>query len=142
MNRPGAAAGPPGTPGRLIGGFLVIAATALVAALETFLVGLRVGNLRLPVSLLIAAALHPLLTRLMRDATASRGAMVLPFLVWIVIVFPLGARRSEGDVILAGNNWISTVYLIVGVGAFAITLGLLLPARRRVGGNLGRDGSA
>lgn len=131
----------------MIGGLLVLAATALVATAGAFLVGLRVGGQRLPISLLIAAVLHPVLIRLMRTATASRLAMLGPFLLWILLVLPLSARRREGDVVLAGNNWVATAYLIVGMGAFAITLGLLLPARgrvsgRRVGGSLGRNGSA
>ncbi|MDP9241032.1 MAG: hypothetical protein M3O55_10425, partial [Actinomycetota bacterium] len=112
---------------RLIGGALVALATLLVVLVECFLVGLRVGNVHVPVSIAIAAVLHPLLTVLMGAATRSKAAMLAPLVIWVLVVWPLAAKRAEGDLIITGNNW-SLGLLAVGSLSFAITLGPRLGA--------------
>lgn len=112
---------------RLIGGALVALATLLVVLVECFLVGLRIGTVHLPVSIAIAVVLHPLLTMLMWQATRSKAAMLVPLAIWILVVWPLAAKRAEGDLIITGSSW-SLGLLALGSLAFAITLGLRLGA--------------
>lgn len=116
---------------RLAGGLLVIVATAEVAVLESFYVLLRVGTVRLPVSVGVAVVCHPLLTWLMRAATGSPLSMLAPFVVWLAVVLPLGLRRADGDLIVTGNNWVATALLYGGSLLFVGSIGLLLPARPR-----------
>ncbi len=134
--------GAPSAAARVFGALLVLAATVLVAVLESFLVVLRAGTVRIPLSVVLAALAHPILTWCMRQATASRLAMFGPFVTWAAVVLPLGSPRADGDLIITGNNWVSIAFLIVGVGAFTLSLGLLLPVRRAGKGSLVDNGSA
>lgn len=115
---------------RLLWGLLIAVVTAVVTVVEAFLVVLRAGTVRAPVSIVMAVVLHPLLTRWMRDTTASRPAALIPFAVWVAIVLPLGAPRAEGDLVLTGE-WVSYAYLLIAMASFALSIGLLLPRRRR-----------
>ncbi|MEP6697269.1 MAG: hypothetical protein ABJA34_10365 [Pseudonocardiales bacterium] len=125
---------------RVSGAVLVTVATLLAVLLEGFLAELRVGTTHLPVSIAMAVLLHPLLTVLMGEVTRTKAAMFLPFLVWIVVVWPLGSQRAEGDLIIVGSNW-SLALLGAGALAFAGTLGLRLPVAPHVRGSLGGNGS-
>ncbi len=117
---------------KLAGALLVCVATAVISLVEVFLVVLRVGTTRAPVSFAMAVILHPLLTRWMRDATGSRRAALVPFVVWLAVVLPLGSSRSEGDLVLTGQ-WVSYAYLVVAMAAFAVAIGLLRPSGRSAG---------
>ncbi len=112
---------------RVAGGLLVLAATALVAIVESFYVPLRLGTVRLPVSLAIAVACHPLLVWLMRAATGHAWAMLTPFIGWLGLVTVLGMRRADGDLIITGDNWISTALLFGGSVLFVGAIGILFP---------------
>lgn len=125
---------------RLGGGLLVAAASLLVTLVEGFLVALRVGTVRMPVSVAVALVCHPLLTVLMRAATRSKVAMIVPALIWAAVIWPLGVRRAEGDLVITGNNWVSIALLLVGATAFAMSLGLLLPGATAARGSLGGNG--
>ncbi len=114
---------------RFGGGFLVAGATLPVALVEGFLASARIGTYRLPISIGIALVFHPVLTWLMRVATRNPVAMFVPALTWASVIWPLGARRAEGDLVITGNNWVSVGLLLAGAGAFAVSLGLLLPRR-------------
>ncbi len=137
----------PGLFGRLCAVVLVLAATALVALLESFYVLLRLGTVRVPLSLALAVVFHPLLTWLMRIASASSVAMLSPFALWLVVVFVLGLGRADGDLIITGNNWVSTALLLGGSLVFVASIAILQPRRARPGqvapaGSLGGNGSA
>ena len=129
----------PGALERVIGAFLVGVATVLVTLAEGFLVGLRVGTVRVPVSIAGALVLHPLFTLLMRAATRSNVAMFGPAVIWALTVWPLTARRAEGDLIITGDGW-NIGWLLSGAAAFAVTLGLLLPSAPAARGSLGGNG--
>ena len=126
----------------LFGGLLIAVDTVAIAVLESFLVVLRIGTIRVPVSVVLALVMHPLLTWLIREVTGRRAAVFLPFAVWLAVVLPLSAARAEGDVIITGNNWVSIALLLGGAVAFAVSIGVLSPARRPAGGSLGGDGTA
>lgn len=125
----------------VVGAVFVAIDTVLVALIESFLVVLRVGTVRVPVSVAVALVMHPVLTWLMREVTGRRGSVFLPFVLWLAVVLPLSLARAEGDVIITGNNWVSGALLFGGAIAFAVTIGLLAPARSRPAGSLGADGS-
>ena len=142
MTEPGAGGGPPALFSRVCGGSLVLAATVLVALVESFLVPLRVGTVRVPVSVALAVICHPLLSWLMRAATESRAATLGPFVVWLAVVLSLGRQRAEADLVLTSGNWVATILVFGGSLIFAVSLGLLLAAPRRSPGSLGHNGSA
>lgn len=146
-NRPRGADPPPGVAIRVAGGVLVLAATVLVALIESFYTPLRLGTVRLPVSVAIAIICHPLLIWWMRAATRNVPAMIAPFAVWLAVVLPLGAARAESDLIITGNNWVATTMLYGGALLFVGSVAVLLPPRprsRRAAstGSLGDNGSA
>lgn len=121
---------PPTLPLRVCGGLLVLAATALVATVESFYVLLRMGTVRIPVSVALAVLCHPLLTWLMRAATGSRLAMLAPFAAWLAVLSPLGLRRAEADLVIPGNNWVTDALLYGGSLRFVGSIGVLMPPRR------------
>ena len=116
---------------RISGGVLVLAATALIAVLEAFYVALRLGSVRIPISVGIAVVCHPLLVWLMRAATGSTLAMLATFGVWLAVIVPLSFRRAEADLVITGDNWVSTVLMFGGSLLFVGSIGALLPARPR-----------
>lgn len=131
---------------RVAGGVLVLAATVLVALVESFYTPLRLGTVRIPVSVALAVLCHPLLIWWMRAATRNVPAIVAPFVVWLAVVLPLGAARAEADLIITGKNWVATTMLYGGALIFVGSIALLLPTRRSSRtvstGSLGGNGSA
>lgn len=138
---------PPTVLFQLAGVLLVLAATVLVAVVESFYTPLRLGTVRVPLSVGLAVVCHPFLIWWMRRVTRNVLAMIGPFVVWLAVVLPLGASRAESDLIITGKNWVATTMLYGGALLFVGSIALLLPARPRSNrvistGSLGGNGSA
>lgn len=114
------------TPLALAGIVLVCAAAVLAAALELFLVPLRDGSTLAPVSVLFAAVSNIVLPRLGRSFADRTGAMVAPFLAWLVPMVLLAlTARPEGDVIIpggGGEQWVYYLALLAGGVAGMVTV--------------------
>ncbi|MEV8513956.1 hypothetical protein [Dactylosporangium sp. NPDC051484] len=110
----------------------LIVATLLAAALaiiEALYSPLRIGGVRVPVSLLMALVTNPLLGWFAYVTTGRRFAAILPAAAWCVIWFRAADRTSEGDMIITNDNWVGLLTLIVGPLAFAI--GIYVSAMRQ-----------
>lgn len=132
---------------RLAAAALILLATVLIALVESFYVPLRVGTIRIPLSLGLAVVCHPVLIWLMRAGTGSILAMLATFGVWLAVILRLGLPRADGDLIITGNNWVSTALMFGGSLIFVGSIGLSLPRRPHPGqmlpaGSLGGNGSA
>ncbi|MGB9376642.1 MAG: hypothetical protein WCB04_03920 [Mycobacteriales bacterium] len=134
MSAPNVAGSPPGAVFRMSSAALLFGATALIAVIESFYVPLRVGTVRIPLSVGIALVCHPLLIRLMRAATGSLMAMLATFAIWLVIVVRFSIPRADGDLIITGNNWVATTVMFGGALLFVASIGLMLPLRPRAAG--------
>ncbi|MER7005181.1 hypothetical protein ABT297_19325 [Dactylosporangium sp. NPDC000555] len=101
----------------------LIVATLLAVALaiiEALYSPLRIGGVRVPVSLLMAVVTNPLLGWFAYATTGRRLAALLPAAAWCVIWILAAGRTSEGDLIITNNNWVGLLTLFVGPLAFAI----------------------
>ena len=103
----------------------------LLAAVGALYTPFRIGNVLLPLSVVIVVAGMILLVRFTYDVTEHKWVSLVPGLVWLALTLVVSSRRTEGDLVLAQSNWVATVYLFAG----SITLGvmgyrLFLPPRR------------
>lgn len=130
---PGAAAGSPGTAGgspalrtaadlalRIVGGVLAVVGAVVTAALELVLATARVGGVLIGVSALLAVLANVALSWFAPRAVGRRWALVLPAAVWFVLMVVAAGGRSEGDILLANNNWVGLAMIFAGSVAFAV----------------------
>ena len=103
----------------------------LLALVGGFLTPYRLGGVLVPISLAIVIAGNWLLVRLTHETTGSIGLSLLPPVVWLLITLALARRTTEGDLVLAGNNWVANVYIIVGCVAAALPAYRLINPRPR-----------
>jgi hypothetical protein len=114
---------------------VVLAAAAWAAVLLAFygalLTPFRLGGVLVPVSLLLAVAGNLGLMLFVRYTVPGRFPPLVPGLVWLGVAFWASGATAEGDVLLAGNNWVAAAYLLIGsvtVGVAAYKV-VLPPAR-------------
>jgi hypothetical protein len=145
---PGGAGAPAatGTPpawaetGLRVGGTLVgVAIAALTAVYEAFFVPLRWGTVRIPVAVLLAVVVNLLLVWFTREVTGSTRLALVPALAWCAVMIVAAGGRPEGDIVLASNNWVALVLMVVGavswgVGALVLITRQPLPPRPPVAG--------
>ncbi|WP_192772075.1 hypothetical protein [Plantactinospora soyae] len=105
---------------RVVGGLLAVAAAALTAVLELMLATLRVGGVLIGVSALLAVLANVALSWFAPRAVGRRWALALPAVVWFMLMVVAAGGTSEGDVLIAGNNWVGLVMIFAGSMAFAV----------------------
>jgi hypothetical protein len=114
------------TPAGVAGIVLLCLAAIVAAALQLFLVPLRDGTVIVPVSVLFAAVSNVVLPRLGRAFADRTGAMVAPFVAWLVPMVLLAlTARPEGDVIIPGGGneqWVYYLALLAGGIAGMVTV--------------------
>lgn len=113
---------------------LVLLLTVLLCLWASFLVPLRVGTVRVPVSLLIAGVGNLLLGRAGGRLMGLPGVLV-PGLLWLGLVFLLGTQRRGGDLVIPGDL-VGTAFLAVGALGFAVAFGMT--SARKAGATPGR----
>ena len=96
---------------------LVLVLTVLLCLWAAFLVPLRIGTVRVPVSLLVAGLGNVLLGRAGGRLLGMPGVLV-PGVLWIGLAYLLGTRRTEGDLVILGDT-VGTLFLVVGALGFA-----------------------
>jgi hypothetical protein len=121
--QPAAAEPGPPTPVEVGVGFgLVLVLTVLLCLWGAFLLPLRVGGVRVPVSLLVAGLGNAALGWAGGRLLGVPGVLV-PGLVWLGMAVTLGTRRAEGDLVVTGDL-VGTLFLFVGALGFAIAYGV------------------
>ncbi len=106
---------------RAAGVVISLLATILSAALELFLTPLRLGGVPVGVSILLAALGNPAIARFAVVTTERRWAMGPPWALWTLLMLAAaGIRTNEGDYLIAGNDWVALVTILVGSLAFAL----------------------
>ncbi|MEV6926009.1 hypothetical protein AB0M46_16150 [Dactylosporangium sp. NPDC051485] len=104
-----------------VAGLLIAVLLAIVFALfEVFYSPLRIGGVRVPVSLVVALATNPLLGWFAFTTSRLRLAALLPGAAWCVIWFGAAGKTSEGDLLITSDNWVGLLTLFTGSLAFAI----------------------
>jgi hypothetical protein len=105
---------------RLAGLAVAVALAAVSALYEVFLSALYWHATRVPVSVVLAFGGNLALVWFTHRVTGRRVAVLAPALVWLALTMTATGRTTEGDLVLAGNNWISLGTLLAGSLGFAI----------------------
>jgi hypothetical protein len=105
---------------RGLGALVAVVAAVASALLTAFLTPLYLGTVRVPVSIVIAIVANYALVWFAYRATGQKLVALLPGLVWIAVIIVLSAKTTEGDIVLAANNWVVLVSIFAGVGAYAV----------------------
>jgi hypothetical protein len=101
---------------------LVLLLTVLLCLWAAFLVPLRVGTVRLPVSLLIALVGNVLLGWAGGRLLGGPGVLV-PGLLWLSLAYLLGTQRPGGDLVVPGDL-VGIAFLALGTLGFAVAFGM------------------
>lgn len=104
---------------RIAGGVVALALTVVTALVEIFYVPLRVGGVLVGASVLLAVLINFWLPRYTVALTGTGWVALLPPLIWFALMLLASVRRTEGDLLLAGDNWVGLATIFAGSLAFA-----------------------
>lgn len=104
---------------RVAGGALAVFAALVTATLELLLSTVRVGGQLIGVSVLVAIVANLVLSWFAYHTVGRRWAVALPAVPWFALMAVAAIKTSEGDVLLAGDNWVGVVMIFAGSMAFA-----------------------
>ena len=106
---------------RLAGMLVTIIATVATAILELSLTTLRLGGVPVGVAIPLAIVANVGLSWFAVTTVGRRWALGPPWVLWtLLMLFVAGARRTEGDYLLSGTDWVSLVMILVGSLTFAV----------------------
>jgi hypothetical protein len=106
---------------RVAGVVISILAAILSGALELFFTELRIGGVLVGVSIVMALVANPAIAWFAVTTTGRRWALGPPWIVWTIMMLgAAGIRTDEGDYLIAGNDWVALVMILVGSLAFAV----------------------
>ncbi|MEU8184457.1 hypothetical protein AB0B85_03570 [Micromonospora sp. NPDC049044] len=125
---------------RVAGAIVVVVAGVLSGVLELLLATVRVGGQLIGVSAVLAVGANIVLSWFAYAAVGRRWAVALPAVPWFALMAVAAIRTSEGDLLLAGDNWVGLAMIVAGAMTFAVmgfrqilapptTLGLVTPPR-------------
>lgn len=111
---------------RFTGTLVAVVGAVATAVMAAFLTPLYAGTVRLPVAIVVAVAANYALVWFTYRVTEHKLVALLPGLVWMGVMILFSARTSEGDIVLAGNNWVGLATIFTGVAAYAVAAYRLL----------------
>ena len=121
---------------RLVGAIVVAVAGVVTGVLELLLATVRVGGQLVGVSVLLAIGANIVLSWFAYEAVGRRWAVALPAVPWFALMVVAAIRTNEGDLLLAGDNWVGLAMIVAGAMTFAV-MGfrqILAPQPPRLGG--------
>ncbi|MFE9189551.1 hypothetical protein ACFYL6_08085 [Micromonospora sp. NPDC007208] len=105
---------------RLAGAIVVVLAGVLTGVLELLLATVRVGGQLIGVSVLLAIGANIVLSWFAYEAVGRRWAVALPAVPWFALMAVAAIRTNEGDLLLAGDNWVGLAMIVAGAMTFAV----------------------
>ncbi|MGW3605925.1 hypothetical protein [Micromonospora sp. NPDC005161] len=105
---------------RLAGAIVVVVAGVLTGVLELLFSTVRVGGQLIGVSALLAVGANIVLSWFAYEVVGRRWAVALPAVPWFVLMAVAAVRTSEGDLLLAGDNWVGLAMIVAGAMTFAV----------------------
>ncbi|MGI5523753.1 hypothetical protein ACQEUX_22870 [Micromonospora sp. CA-259024] len=105
---------------RLAGGIVVVVAGVLTGVLELLLATVRVGGQLIGVSALLAIGANIALSWFAHEVVGRRWAVALPAVPWFALMAVAAIRTNEGDLLLAGDNWVGLAMIVAGAMTFAV----------------------
>ncbi|SCE89351.1 hypothetical protein GA0074696_1505 [Micromonospora purpureochromogenes] len=131
---------PPGRSARLLdvalriaGGLVSVVGGVLVALLGLLLSTVRVGGHLIGVSVLVTIGAAIAVSWFAYATVGRRWAVALPALPWFVLMAVAAVRTTEGDLLVAGDNWVGLGMITAGAMTFAVMAfrQILGPPQRR-----------
>jgi len=104
---------------RVLGTLVGVAAAVVTAVLEAFLTPLWWDGVRVPLAVLLAVLTNLAVLWFTHEVTRSRLLTLLPGIAWMGVMIVLSARTTEGDIVLAGDNWVALGTILAGVAGYA-----------------------
>jgi hypothetical protein len=104
---------------RVAGGLLAATAAVLTGLLELLFATVRIDGHLIGVSVLLAVGANIGLSWFADRAVGGRWAVALPAVPWFALMVLAAGGTAEGDIGLAGNNWVGLVTIAVGSMVFA-----------------------
>ncbi|MFD6564366.1 hypothetical protein [Micromonospora profundi] len=105
---------------RLTGGIVAVVAGVVTGVLELLLATFRIGGQLVGVSVLLAIGANIALSWFAHEAVGRRWAVALPAVPWFALMAVAAVRTSEGDLLLAGDNWVGLAMIVAGAMTFAV----------------------
>ncbi|MFC4017239.1 hypothetical protein ACFOW4_04675 [Micromonospora sp. GCM10011542] len=105
---------------RVAGGVVVAVAGVLTGVLELLLATVRVGGQLIGVSALLAIGANIALSWFAHATVGRRWAVALPAVPWFALMVVAAVRTTEGDLLLAGDNWVGLAMIVAGAMTFAV----------------------
>jgi hypothetical protein len=105
---------------RVAGGVVVVVAGVVTGVLELLLATVRVGGQLIGVSALLAVGANILLSWFAYEVVGRRWAVALPAVPWFALMALAAIRTTEGDLLLAGDNWVGLAMIVAGAMTFAV----------------------
>ena len=105
---------------RLVGAIVVVVAGVVTGVLELLLATARVGGQLIGVSVLLAIGANIILSWFAYEAVGRRWAVALPAVPWFALMAVAAIRTNEGDLLLAGDNWVGLAMIVAGAMTFAV----------------------
>ncbi|MET8370668.1 hypothetical protein ABZU42_13200 [Micromonospora profundi] len=105
---------------RLTGGIVAVVAGVVTGVLELLLATFRIGGQLVGVSVLLAIGANIALSWFAYEAVGRRWAVALPAIPWFALMAVAAVRTSEGDLLLAGDNWVGLAMIVAGAMTFAV----------------------
>ncbi|MEV6800739.1 hypothetical protein AB0M91_20670 [Micromonospora rifamycinica] len=124
---PAAEAPPPGLVVRLldvvlrvVGGLVAVAGGVLTALVALLLSTVRVGGQLIGVSVVVTIVGAIAVSWFAYATVGRRWAVALPALPWFVLMAVAAVRTAEGDLLVAGENWVGLAMITTGAMTFAV----------------------
>ena len=105
---------------RVAGVAISVLAAFCSGILEIFMTQLRIGGVPLGASVVAALVANPAIAWFAVTTVGRRRAVAPPWIVWtVVMLFATGYHTSEGDYLVAGDDWVALATVLLGSLAFA-----------------------
>ncbi|MEU7929442.1 hypothetical protein [Micromonospora sp. NPDC049107] len=105
---------------RVAGAIVVVVAGVVTGVLELLLATVRVGGQLIGLSALLAVGANILLSWFAHETVGRRWAVALPAVPWFALMAVAAIRTTEGDLLLAGDNWVGLAMIVAGAMTFAV----------------------
>ncbi|MFF5174733.1 hypothetical protein ACFY3U_19145 [Micromonospora sp. NPDC000089] len=118
---------------RVAGGLVAVVGGVLTGLIGLLLSTVRLGGQLIGVSVPVTIGAAIALSWFAYATVGRKWAVALPALPWFALMAVAAVRTTEGDLLLAGDNWVGLAMITTGAMTFAVMAfrQILGPPQRR-----------
>ncbi|WP_442933542.1 hypothetical protein [Micromonospora sp. CPCC 206060] len=105
---------------RAVAGVLAVSGAVLTGLVELMLAGVRAGGHLIGVAVPVVVVANLVLSWFAHRAVGAGWAVALPAVPWFAVMVVAAVRTDEGDLLLAGDNWVGLAMIVAGAMTFAV----------------------